>query len=162
MTTLKTKKIPQLNLAGAVYGTDQVVINQRGATKRATIDLLREAITSDFAHARDIEIRKSDGYIQWKYVDSTSWTNLVPLLELQGPPGSGSLSQTVFTADGVKKIFNGISGIISSDALKCNVTVGGLTQTPNVSFTVSTENGGSVIFDEAPPASLKISVCVFQ
>jgi hypothetical protein len=158
----KVKKIPQLNLASYVASPDLFVINQNGITKRATFALLKDTITRDFEHARDIQLRKTDQYIQWRYVGDLMWTNLVPLSELQGPPGLGSTTQTVFTADGVKKIFNGISGISSNNALKCIVTVGGATQEPGISYTVSTENNGSVIFDEAPPANLAITVCVFQ
>lgn len=161
-TTFRTKRIPQLQPAVSVSGNDVIVLQQASGTKRTVVDALKDYISADLAQARDIQLRKNNGYLQWRYAGDISWINLVSLEELQGPPGSGSLSQMVFTADGVKKIFNGISGIISSDALKCIVTVGGATQQPNVSYTVSTENGGSVIFDEAPPNNLAITVCVFQ
>ena len=158
----KVKKIPQLNTATSVSGTDLFPVDQKNKTKKVSLDLLKNFIVEDFAHARDIQLRKADGYIQWKYADSLTWTNLIPLTELQGSSGTGSLSQTVFIADGIKKIFNGISGILSSDALKCIVTVGGATQQPFAAYTVSTENNGSIIFDETPPANLPITVCVLQ
>lgn len=160
---IKAKKISQLLAAIALHDEDLFVIKQSVGTRSTTLLALREYIGAlDGGVSKDIELRKSDGYIQWKYVGDTVWNNLVALSDLQGPGGSGSLSQQVFAGDGVKKIFNGISGIISSDALKCIVTVGGATQQPNVSYTVSTEEGGSVIFDEAPPDNLTITVCVFQ
>lgn len=158
----KVKKIPQLNTATSMFSSDLFVINQSNITKKATFALLKQAITEDFNHARDIQLRKNNEYIQWRYVGDISWINLVPLSDLQGPPGLGSISQRVFVGDGTNKIFNGISGILSSDALKCIVTVGGVTQQAYASYSVSTESGGSVIFSEAPPANLPVTVCVFQ
>lgn len=158
----KVKKIPQLNLATSISSPDLFVISQNGLTKKATFALFKDSITQDLEHARDIQLRKNDQYIQWRYVGDLNWINLVPLEDLKGPPGQGNLTQSAFLGDGVKKIFNGISGIISADALKCIVTVGGVTQQPYVSYTVSTEDGGSLIFDEAPPLNLPVTICTLQ
>jgi len=157
------KSISELKSANPLNNADLFVVEQRvGGMRKVTYGILRQGLTGEGGSGRQISLRKSNGYIQWQAAGDPTWTDLVSLEELQGPPGSGSLSQQVFTGDGVKKIFNGISGIISADALKCVVTVGGATQQPNTSYTVSTEDGGSVIFDEAPPNNLAITVCVFQ
>lgn len=34
-----------------------------------------------------IELRESSEYIQWRYIGSSSWNNLVALSEIIGPPG---------------------------------------------------------------------------
>ena len=159
---IKAKKISQLPLADSLHDTDLFVVKQSSVTKATTLLALSEYIGTGGTSARDIELRKNGEYIQWKYVGDIAWNNLVALADLQGPAGSGSLSQVSFAADGIKNIFNGISGISSTDPLKYIVTVGGVTQQPGISYTVSTENGGSLIFDEIPPANLAITVCVFQ
>lgn len=156
------KKIPQLNPATSVSSSDLFVVNQNNATKKATFGLLKQYILDDFTQARDIQLRKGNGYIQWRYAGDSEWINLVSLIELQGPPGGGAVTQVVFTGDGVQKIFNPISGIISSDALKCIVTVGGVSQQPYIAFTVSADNMGTITFDEAPPFNLPVTICTFQ
>lgn len=37
---------------------------------------------------REVELQSSGGYIQWRYVGDTSWTNLVALAVITGPAGS--------------------------------------------------------------------------
>jgi hypothetical protein len=36
---------------------------------------------------REVELRATDTYIQWRYVGDSSWTNLVALDNLRGPQG---------------------------------------------------------------------------
>lgn len=40
---------------------------------------------------REIELRKTDTFVQWKYVDDINWINLIPLSELKGPQGNTGL-----------------------------------------------------------------------
>src|SRR5574344_37839 len=35
-------------------------------------------------NGREIELRKTDTFVQWKYVDDIDWINLIPLSELKG------------------------------------------------------------------------------
>lgn len=42
---------------------------------------------SDGADGREIELRTSGGYIQWRYVGDVGWTNLVSLTSITGPAG---------------------------------------------------------------------------
>jgi hypothetical protein len=47
------------------------------------------------------------------------------------------------------------------DATKYIVTVGGLVQAPNVSYTVNALNGGSLVFDEAPALDAPVTIMTF-
>jgi hypothetical protein len=158
----RTKKIPQLPPATGLSGADLFVFSQNDVAKRVNFETIQRKIQLELGSAKDIELRKANGYIQWKYVGDTTWINLIALTDLQGPPGSGGATQSKFTGDGVTKIFNGISGINSLNSLKYSVSVGGVVQEPSVSFTVSLDNGGSLIFDEAPPDGLPITILAFQ
>lgn len=44
---------------------------------------------------RSIEMRSADGYIQWRVQGTAQWNNLVPLADLQGPPGGTPLEFSV-------------------------------------------------------------------
>jgi hypothetical protein len=118
---VKTKRVPQLKAASAVYDNDLILIDQGNVTKKATFKLFKDYI------------------------------------------GTGSASDTIyFAADGVKKNFNPVPGITSTDATKCLVVIGGVTQQANVSYTVSLDAGGTLIFHEAPPLGNSISIQSFQ
>ncbi|MBO9555602.1 hypothetical protein [Cellulomonas sp.] len=41
----------------------------------------------DGAPGREVELRAAAGFVQWRYVRDTAWVDLVPLADLQGPPG---------------------------------------------------------------------------
>ena len=162
---VQLKKIPQLVPATSVSDSDLVLLTQSNVTKKATFGLLKKYMADEFVHARDIQIRKYNGYIQWRYAGDSAWTNLVALQDLQGPqgpPGAGSSVQSTFTGDGVTKIFNGISSIFYTNALKYNVSVGGVVQEPFVAYNISLADGGSLIFEEAPPLDIPISIIAFQ
>ena len=157
------KKIPQLKPAVAVGDSDLMLINQSGVTKKTTFGLLKRYLTEDFPSARDVELRRSSGYIQWRYAGESSWINLVALTDITGPAGGlSSRPTTYFTGTGAQLVFSPVPGLINSEATKCIVTVGGLVQLANSSYTVSTDLEGSVIFDEAPPLGQSISVQIFQ
>jgi hypothetical protein len=163
---VKTKRVPQLKAASAVYDNDLILIDQGNVTKKATFKLFKDYIgtgTGTGVDGREVELRNSGAYIQWRYVGVDSWTDLVSLADITGPTGSVSASGTVyFDADSVEKNFNPVPGIISTDATKCLVVVGGVTQQANVSYTVSLAAGGTLTFTEAPPLGNSISIQSFQ
>ena len=77
--------------------------------------------------------------------------------------GGGGNATYYFVGTGSKKLFNPVPGVISADAAKCLVVVGGVVQIANLAYTVSPDAGGSLVFaDEAPPAGLAISIQSFQ
>lgn len=165
---VKTKRVPQLKAASAVYDNDLILIDQENVTKKATFKLFKDYIGTGTGggtgvDGREVELRNSGTYIQWRYVGVDSWTDLVSLADITGPTGSVSASGTVyFDADSVKINFSPVPGISSTDATKCLVVVGGVTQQANVSYTVSLANGGTLIFTEPPPLGNSISIQSFQ
>jgi hypothetical protein len=75
--------------------------------------------------------------------------------------GSYSRTTTNFQGTGTKLVFSPVAGITSMDATKYIVTVGGLVQAPNVSYTVNALNGGSLVFDEAPALDAPVTIMTF-
>lgn len=163
---VKTKRIPQLKPATILYDNDLILVEQENTTKKATFKLFKESVGSGSGSggsAREVELRNSGSYIQWRYVGVESWIDLVSLEDITGPPGSAYGSETYyFVGDGSKKAFNPVPGLVSVDASKCLVVVGGVTQLANSSYTVTLDAGGTLFFDEAPPAGLTISIQSFQ
>jgi hypothetical protein len=79
-----------------------------------------------------------------------------------GDGGANSGETTYFPSDGVKTSFKPVPGITSTDATKYLVVVGGVAQQANVSYTVSSAEGGTLQFTEAPPVNNNISIQSFQ
>ncbi len=82
-----------------------------------------------------------------------------------GNGGGGSRNTTTyyFVGDGIKKTFNPVSSLVSTDATKCLVVVGGVPQLANISYDLTMDAGGTLRFiDEAPPEGLSISIQSFQ
>lgn len=165
---VKTKRVPQLKAASAVYDNDLILIDQENVTKKATFKLFKDYIGTGAGggtgtDGREVEIRNSGTYIQWRYVGVDSWTDLVSLADITGSPGASYSSETsYFTGDGIRKSFSPVPGIINTDATKCLVVISGVTQLANSSYTVNLDNEGTLLFDEAPPPDLGISVEIFQ
>jgi hypothetical protein len=165
---VKTKRIPQLKSATALYDNDLILVEQENVTKKATFKLFKDTVgsggTGTGSDAREIELRNSGAYLQWRYVGVESWIDLVSLEDITGPAGSSYGSTTYyFVGDGVKKTFNPVPGLVSTDSTKCLVIVGGVPQVANVSYNVNLLGGGTLNFiDEAPPAGLTISIQSFQ
>lgn len=67
----------------------------------------------DGKNGREIELRKSDRFIQWRYVDDLKWKNLIAIEELRGPAGWSGVSSTA----------TGGSGIVESIVAGNNITV---------------------------------------
>lgn len=65
---------------------------QLGATVNDTKFKIGDGATAwnglPFYEGRLVELGTGSGYIRWRYVGETTWTNLVALSSLQGPPGS--------------------------------------------------------------------------
>jgi hypothetical protein len=77
--------------------------------------------------------------------------------------GGGSNATAYFVGNGSNKLFSPVPGLISDDAAKCLVVVGGVVQIANLAYTVNSNAGGSLVFaDEAPPAGLTVSIQSFQ
>src|SRR5690606_1489591 len=36
---------------------------------------------------REVELRLSGGFVQWRHVGETTWTNLIPIADITGPQG---------------------------------------------------------------------------
>ena len=158
----RTKQIPQLPPAKEISGVDMFVFSQNNIAKRVNFETIQKKILLEAGTAKDVEFRKSGGYIQWKYVGTPTWINLVSLEDITGPSGGlSSRPTTYFTGNGSRLVFSPVPGLINTDATKCIVVVGGITQLANSSYTVNLDSGGSLVFDEAPPA-LSISVQIFQ
>jgi len=164
---VKTKRIPQLTPATSLYDNDLILIEQENITKKASFKLFKDTVGSgggSGSNAREVELRNSGTYIQWRYVGVEGWIDLVSLEDITGPAGSTYGSETYyFVGDGSKKTFNPVPGLTSTDATKCLVVIGGVTQLANSSYTVSLAAGGTLVFaDEAPPAGMIISIQSFQ
>jgi len=163
---LKAKNIPQLPPVTALADYDIMIFQQGTTTRRGTVGLLKQTIGQDIVQGRDIQLRVSDGYIQWKYAGTSTWQNLVALEDLKGAKGDTGSAQisepAFFTGDGTRKVFSPVPGLTSTNAYKCEVAVGGIVQQAVVSYTVSLADGGSLIFDEAPPANIAVSIQPLQ
>jgi hypothetical protein len=162
---LPIKKIHQLKPASAVYDEDLLPISQNELTKKLAFHLLKEAILESVTTGHSIEMRAHDGYLQWKYANDTVWANLIALSDITGGGGGGAATLSVpsfFKGDGLKKKFFPVPGLTSTDAKRCIVTVGGIVQEAESSFFVNLADGGSLIFDEAPPLNLTISIQPLQ
>lgn len=155
------KTVDDLKPAAPIAGADLWIVSQSKAIRKATVDQLTQRIASQVQQKGRIQLRVDSGYIQWQYIGDKYWQNLISLEDLQGA-GSTTRTSTSFVGDGAKKVFYPVVGITSTEAHKCTVVVGGLTQTPIKSFTVSPLNNGSLIFDEAPPDGIDITIDSYQ
>jgi len=52
---------------------------------------------SSTTSAREIELRNSGTYIQWRYVGDAAWTDLVALADITGAPGADGADGTIAT-----------------------------------------------------------------
>ena len=156
------KRISDLKPAVELAGADLLIVSQNNAIRKTTVDLIAQKISSQVKDSSKIVFRIDSGYIQWQYVGDRLWNNLVSLAELQGPPGSFSNITTRFAGDGVRKVFAPVAGIITTEARKCTVAVGGVVQTAGISYTVSPVNNGILTFDEAPPNGVDVTIQPYQ
>ena len=159
------KRIPDLRAAEPLKSSDLLVVSQyiQGINKvrKLSIASLKEAIIASFPQdptggggggtievdENTVGVRINNEFIQWRFEDG-SWYNLITLNELR----SAAVPQvSFFQGDKVRLEFGPVPGLSSDNPSKCLVVVGGVVQQPTVSYTLSLENGGKLIFDEAPP-----------
>ena len=101
-----------------------------------------------------VNIRVENQFIQWQF-QGGPWYNLISLANLR----SSLVPQiSFFEGDGEQLEFGPLPGLSSVNPNKCAVVIGGVVQKPTVSYTLSLENGGKIIFDEAPPEGIDITV----
>ena len=170
------KRIPDLKAAEPLISSDLLIVSQyrQGINKvrKTTVGAIRDIIVSGFPNdpfagggggsggggivvdENTAEIQINGEYLQWRFQEG-SWYNLIKTAELVD---AGIPEISFFTGDGVQKEFGPVPGLVNNNPNRCQVVVGGVTQRATVSYTISTENGGKIIFDEAPPNSLDISV----
>ena len=162
---IKTKRVSQLDPAKPLSAADLFIVEQdnngKVGTRKASFELLGRSLSHVLGASRDLEMRVDSDYLQYRYVGDSTWTNLIAVSELGGGTASPGVP-SFFTGTGSQKTFSPVPGLSSTDASKCIVTVGGVTQQHTVSYTVSLANGGSLIFDEAPPIDLPISIQPLQ
>jgi hypothetical protein len=75
--------------------------------------------------------------------------------------GTPTCTISAFEGDGEELSFSPVANVASTNADKYIVTVGGLVQPPNIAYTISAANNGTIIFDEAPAEGVSISVMSF-
>jgi hypothetical protein len=163
------KRIADLRPAEPLKTSDLLIVSQyiQGTSKvrRTTVGAIRDIVAAGIKGAPSggggstvdpdkVKIRIDNGIIQWQPQDGP-WYNLISLANLR----SALVPQiSFFDGDGVKLEFGPVPGLSSIDPNKCLVVVGGVVQQPTYSYTLNLSDGGKVIFDEAPPKNVKISV----
>lgn len=163
------KRIPDLRPADPLKSSDLLIISQyvQGASKvrKVSVGALKEAIIASFPEdptggggggggggtivvdENTVHVRINNEFIQWQFEDG-AWYNLITLNELK----SAAVPQvSFFQGDKAQLEFGPVPGLSSDNPSKCLVVVGGIVQQPTVSYTLSLEDGGKLIFDEAPP-----------
>jgi len=168
------RRIPDLRPADPLKSSDLLIVSQyiRGAHKlrKTTVGAIKNVVIAGFPNdptagggggggqeplAEDsVRIRIENDFIQWQIQDGP-WYNLISLASLR----SSLIPQvSFFEGDGEQLEFGPIAGLNSDDPNRCAVVIGGVVQQPTVSYTLSLNNGGKIIFSEAPPDNINISV----
>lgn len=171
-----TKRIPDLRPAEPLKSSDLLIVSQyiQGSNKvrRTTVGAVRDIIVSGFPNdpfgngggggggggivvdENTVQVQINNEFIQWRF-QGGQWYNIIEtadLLDALVP------EMSFFSGNGAQKEFGPIPGLISNNPNRCLVVVGGVTQRPTISYTVSLDNGGKIIFDEAPPEDIEITV----
>ena len=164
------KRIPDLRTSEPLKSGDFLIVSQytQGTNKirKTTVGALKAAILAGYngggansggselvVDEHTVEIRINNEFIQWRFQEGT-WYNLISLTEIREeivPPMS------MFDGDDETLHFYPVEGLTSLNPRRYQVVVGGVVQQPSVSYTLSTDNGGTLIFDQAPP-SVPISI----
>jgi hypothetical protein len=165
------KRIADLRPAEPLKTSDLLIVSQyiQGTSKvrRTTVGAIRDIVAAGIKGTSsggggsgsvvdpdNVKIRVENGIIQWQPEDGP-WYNLISLATLR----SALVPQiSFFDGDGVKLEFGPVPGLSSADPNKCLVVVGGVVQQPTYSYTLDLNGGGKIIFSEAPPKTVKISV----
>lgn len=85
LNNIANKKIDDITLSNNVL----TLLANSKTIKTIT---LPTSTTGGGTDAKEIELQKTDTYIQWRYVGDTDWTNLVALSDLRGADGDTGLS----------------------------------------------------------------------
>jgi hypothetical protein len=80
---------------------------------------------------------------------------------LNGPVAAGTIP-TIFNGNNSATTFAPISGYTSTNASAYLVSVGGLDQRPTIDYTITSANGGSIVFTTAPALNAAISIRAIQ
>jgi hypothetical protein len=136
--------------AVSIYGYS--VSTTAPADKQA---LLWDAATSSYVpgsvvpdiNENSVDVQINNDNIQWQF-NGGSWYNLISLKDIRD---AAVPEMSFFTGNGTTKVFGPVPGLTSINPNRSLVVVGGVTQQPTVSYTLSLDNGGKLIFDEAPP-----------
>jgi hypothetical protein len=72
-----------------LVGDELVALVQGGATVRVPSSALKGLQGDPGEDGREVELQKGTAQIQWRYVGDPTWTDLVSLEDITGPPGSG-------------------------------------------------------------------------
>lgn len=107
---IESKELPQKNLVPT--GT-RIILNENGLIreyyKHSNGKFYLLGGGGESGSAKEIELRKTETYIQWKLTDSEEWNNLIAISELKGGDGT----------DGI----NGIDGINGTDGEEIELRV---------------------------------------
>jgi hypothetical protein len=85
MAIPKIKKIAQLPSAVQIAGDDYWIIDQNNVTKKVTTDQFLQKIKSVVGN---VELRKTDTYIQWRHVGDLVWQDLIAIADISGDGNS--------------------------------------------------------------------------
>lgn len=70
-----------------LVGDELVAVVQAGATVRVPSSALKGLQGDPGDDGREVELQKGATHIQWRYVGDPTWTDLVSLDDITGPPG---------------------------------------------------------------------------
>lgn len=76
-----------------LVGDELVAVVQAGATVRVPSSALKGLQGDPGDDGREVELQKGTTHIQWRYVGGPTWTDLVALDDITGPPGTGGAPQ---------------------------------------------------------------------
>lgn len=95
---------------GSVVDGD--LLSYNGTTERweaKSVDVIGEP-------GREVELRKTDYYVQWRYVGDPDWIDLIPINEITGPSGDNGTS---FTIKGSVELITHLDDIVSPQIGDC-------------------------------------------
>jgi hypothetical protein len=98
-TTINNLQVSEEVVINIVSEIDEILIEALSEIEQINISIIEEsnevivAITSPI-DGREIELRKTSTYIQWRYLNALEWTNLISIAELQ-EGGSSSIPESI-------------------------------------------------------------------
>lgn len=107
------KKLTDVASTSIAQSTDSVIIVQESAIRKIALSNL----SFDSGEVIPLELRKYDGYIQWRKADSQTWNNLYSMEDVKGETGASP----TFQVGEVKTIENGQPASVTISGTKENV-----------------------------------------